>query len=50
MKMQPKFFRKPTRNKYGAKKTVVGDLQPQASWDYGAVPPGIQPVRVHGAG
>ena len=26
MKMQPKFFRKPTRNKYGAKKTVVGDI------------------------
>jgi hypothetical protein len=27
MKMQPKFFRKPSRNKYGAKKTVVGDIK-----------------------
>jgi len=27
MKMQPKFFRKPSRNKYGAKKTVVGDIE-----------------------
>lgn len=27
MKMQPKFFRKPTRNKYGAKKTVVGEIK-----------------------
>ena len=26
MKMQPKFFRKASRNKYGAKKTVVGDI------------------------
>lgn len=27
MKMQPKYFRKPSRNKYGAKKTVVGDIK-----------------------
>lgn len=27
MKMQPKFFRKPSRNKYNAKKTVVGDIK-----------------------
>ena len=27
MKMQPKFFRKPSRNKYGAKQTVVGDIK-----------------------
>ena len=27
MKMQPKFFRKSSRNKYGAKKTVVGDIK-----------------------
>lgn len=27
MEMKPKFFRKPSRNKYGAKKTVVGDIK-----------------------
>jgi hypothetical protein len=27
MKMKPKFFRKASRNKYGAKKTVVGDIK-----------------------
>lgn len=27
MKMKPKFFRKNSRNKYGAKKTVVGDIK-----------------------
>jgi len=27
MKMQPKYFRKASRNKYGAKKTVVGDIK-----------------------
>lgn len=27
MKMQPRFFRKPSRNKYGAKKTVVGGIK-----------------------
>lgn len=27
MKMQPRFARKPSRNKYGAKKTVVGDIK-----------------------
>lgn len=27
MKMQPKYFRKPSRNKYGARKTVVGDIK-----------------------
>jgi hypothetical protein len=26
MKMQPQYFRKPSRNKYGAKKTVVGGI------------------------
>ena len=25
--MQPKYLRKPSRNKYGAKKTVVGDIK-----------------------
>ena len=25
--MKPKFFRKPSRNKYGAKKTQVGDIK-----------------------
>ena len=27
MEMKPKFFRKPSRNKYGAKKTQVGDIK-----------------------
>ena len=27
MEMKSKFFRKPSRNKYGAKKTVVGDIK-----------------------
>lgn len=27
MKMKPKFFHKPSRNKYGAKKTIVGDIK-----------------------
>jgi hypothetical protein len=27
MKMQPRFARKPSRNKYNAKKTVVGDIK-----------------------
>ena len=27
MEMKPKFFRKPSRNKYGAKKTLVGDIK-----------------------
>ena len=27
MKLKPRFSRKPSRNKYGAKKTVVGDIK-----------------------
>jgi hypothetical protein len=27
MEIKTKFFRKPSRNKYGAKKTVVGDIE-----------------------